>query len=173
MRFDLTITISVIVSALVTVGLFVFLHYVIEPKKERVRKKEEKLKNLYAPLFTMIITELVSVPVGVRNSRTEMALFTRRANEYSTDNDHFVKFVLDNSRYANMKLLFEIHNFVEAVMFEKQVTQREGNAMTFPIDNLVKVIVKDYNQLKKELKEEYDEEELITGIPNIIKKTRK
>ncbi|MED1478215.1 hypothetical protein COF81_19670 [Bacillus pseudomycoides] len=169
MKLDLTLSIAAIVTSTITLGLFLFSNYVIEPRKEKKRKKEEQLKNLYAPLFTMIITELVSVPIGVRNNQTEMVLFTDRSKEYCKNNSHFVKFALDNSRYASAKLLFELHKYVEDVMVEYHSPK---NPIIFPVDNLVRVIVKDYNQLRKELKEEYDTDELITGIPNVIKKTK-
>ncbi|MGR9632823.1 hypothetical protein ACU82A_00790 [Bacillus cereus] len=38
--------------------------------------------------------------------------------------------------------------------------------------NLVELTVKDYNQLRRELGMEYNEDELNTGIPDVIKEFR-
>ncbi|OSM09684.1 hypothetical protein BTH38_29350 [Bacillus toyonensis] len=181
MTVESTINLAAILTASTTWFIFIILHFVIEPRKEKKRIKEEKLKNLYAPLFTMIINELVSVPVGVRNTEKEMVTLTKTAEKFLADKDHFVNFVLNNSRYASTKLLFEIHSFVETVMLRKHYAELDdamkkqigSQTYVFPVDNLVKTIVKDYNQLRKELEEEYNEEELMTGVPEIIKQTKK
>ncbi|TPV44564.1 hypothetical protein [Bacillus dicomae] len=165
MKFDLTIPATVIS----TVTLFLILHYIIEPRKERKKKREERFKTLYAPLYTMIIAKLYdSKPIMKHHNCTDMMFWSKEKPKYLND-VYLIEFVLNNSAYASRDLLNAVHKYVEALAIEeihKTIVGYES------VDNLVKVVVKEYNQLKKERGEEFIQTELETGIPEFILKMR-
>ncbi|MED0990282.1 hypothetical protein [Bacillus nitratireducens] len=166
MKFDLNIPAAVISSVI----LFLILHYIIEPRKERQKKKQEQFKTLYAPLYTMIIAKLYdSKPIMENSDCTDMMFWSRDKPKYLND-EYLIEFVLNNSAYASRELLNAVHKYVEALCIEeinKKIVGYES------VDNLVKVIVKEYNQLKKERGEEFLKTELETGIPEFIQEMRK
>lgn len=165
MKFDLTIPATVIS----TVILFLILHYIIEPRKERKKKKEERFKSLYAPLYTMIVAKLYdSKPIMIKSDSTDMMFWSKDKPKYLND-EYLIEFVLNNSAYASRELLKVVHKYVEALCIEKidkKIVDYDS------VDNLVKVIVKEYNQLKKERREDFSKQELETGIPDFIMEMR-
>ncbi|WP_156289894.1 hypothetical protein [Oceanobacillus salinisoli] len=48
--------ISVIITAVITIVLFFFLHFIISPFNRRNELRKEKLKELYGPLYYLILT---------------------------------------------------------------------------------------------------------------------
>lgn len=47
--------ISIIITAIITIGLFFLLHFIITPINQRKELKKEKLKELYGPLYYLIL----------------------------------------------------------------------------------------------------------------------
>ncbi|WP_242223658.1 hypothetical protein [Bacillus cereus group sp. BfR-BA-01380] len=166
MSTELTIT-STVITSIIT---FLVLHFIIEPRKEKRRKREEKLKNLYAPLYTKLVTKLIEVPEAWRDQDADMILIKERELKQVKEKDQFVQFVLNNSRYASVELLEEIHKFVERVERERHFPTHNH---FISVDELVKVVVREYNKLKKGLGEDWDEKELNYGVPTFIEQSIK
>ncbi|PEO54217.1 hypothetical protein [Bacillus wiedmannii] len=162
MDFESTITISAIVSAVVTIVLFLIVQFVLEPAKEKKRKKDEKLKNLYAPLYTMTVAKLIETP---EEARIEYNFFLRGESK-NLNSEDYLQFILKNSRYASNDLLAKAHQFAEELARKRSYPTASGNAY-IEVGDLVRLIVKEYNQLKKDLKESPNENELKTGTPYI------
>lgn len=170
MKLDLTLSIAAIVTALTTSGLFFFLHYCIEPKKEARRKKSEKFKNFYAPLYLMINARLSLYIFNVEKNGSDVEkMYFSDIRSYGKaefiDNEYVIKFVLENSSYASTELLDELEYYIYDVSEMAETGERHKN--------LVEIIVKEYQQLRKELKMDYDEDALKTGIPKRIRSLRK
>ncbi|MBU5219422.1 hypothetical protein KQI67_22390 [Bacillus albus] len=159
MNVDIKI-ISAFISVIVSVLTFLIIHLYIEPKKAKRHFKMERLKNLYAPLYTIVVSRINFVrELGVAQNRI---LLGNSPNKKYLNREYMEKFILDNSGYASDEL---IKAFVD-------YTSSEGSISHEVTVNLVTVIVKEYNKLKKELNIEYDDAELNTGIPNVIKEFR-
>jgi hypothetical protein len=152
--------VSVLISATVAVLIAVLNHFIITPYKEKRSRKREQLKNLYAPLY------------GIINVRTKLVIEqSMRAKKLMLGNvgdieyqsrEYMEKFFLDKAGYSSNELLEAwIEYSSQIVGYKKETTEQ-----------LVITIVKEYNQLKKELNMPYNENELRTGIPESIKEYR-
>ncbi|PFB12668.1 hypothetical protein CN399_20805 [Bacillus cereus] len=168
MKLEMTLSLAAIITASTTWILFLISHFYLEPKKEKRKQREEKLKNLYAPLYTKIVTRLLEVPKAWRDQDKNMILYKSPEMKNYRENNHFVQFIISNSRYASVELLAEVHRYVVDVEYARTVP---SGIQFISVDKLVKVIVMEYNQVKKDLDEEWDEGELRDGIPTIIKKS--
>ncbi|MDF9523184.1 hypothetical protein P5815_21895 [Bacillus cereus] len=170
MKLDLTLSIAAIFTSLTTLGLFFFLHYCIEPKKEARRKKSEKFKNFYAPLYLMINARLSHYIFNLeKNGRDAEQMYFSDVQSYGKpafiDNAYVIRFVLENSSYASTELLDELEYYIYDVSEQLETGDRHKH--------LVEIIVKEYQQLRKELKMDYDEEALKTGFPKRIRSLKK
>ncbi|MEI2316481.1 hypothetical protein [Bacillus paramobilis] len=166
MKLDLTLSIAAIVTSVITLGLFAFLHYHIEPQKEERRKKSEKFKNFYAPLYMMINARLSLYFHSVeKNGRdVEQIFFDDAGSPEFIDNKYVISFILQNSSYASTELLDELEYYIYDVSQRGETGERHKN--------LVGTIVKEYQQLRKELGMDYDDDALKTGIPKRIRSLR-
>ncbi|MBT2576162.1 hypothetical protein J7E43_01675 [Bacillus sp. ISL-8] len=152
------------VTSIVTLGLFLLLHYVIEPRKEKKRKKSEQFKELYAPLYMIINARLGSLVMHGQKYGAEQLYFNNAGAPGIINDNYMIEFVLKNSSYASNELLYVLHIHI------RNVSEERYNFMD--LENLVKVIVKEYQQSRKELKLKYDEEELETGLPTKVREIR-
>jgi hypothetical protein len=179
---DTKITIPVIVTLLT----FLILHFFIDPRKEKKKWREDRFKNLYAPLYTIIISRLGAA--GLLNEVREGKEFYLGSGgeKGHIDNDYMIEFTLKNSAYASKDLLNAIHDYtyfitstrsiITSVSSNKERTKKEADDLkeasrkrVLYTKRLVTILVKEYNQLKKELNMNYDQEELETGIPEFLK----
>ncbi|MBH0345684.1 hypothetical protein BK731_00600 [Bacillus thuringiensis serovar muju] len=151
-------------TSIVTLGLFLLLHYVIEPRKEKKRKKSEQFKELYAPLYMIINARLGSLVMYGRKYGAEQLYFNNAGAPGIINDNYMIEFVLKNSSYASNELLSVLDIHIRNVSEERY--------KYIELENLVKVIVKEYQQLRKELKLKYDEKELETGLPTKVREIR-
>ncbi|MGR5996622.1 hypothetical protein ACT7DF_06215 [Bacillus cereus] len=148
------------VPAIVALGTFVLLHFVIEPRKERKRKRKEKFKELYSPLYMIINARLSLIRThGRRNGAKELYFSDAGSPPFINDN-YMIEFTLENSSYASFKLLNELDAYIRSCT-------ESGGGDHEKVEELIKIVVKEYQQLRKELKLEYDKSELETGIQNL------
>ena len=164
MKFELTLSITAIATSVVTLGLFLLLHYVIEPRKEKKRKKSEKFKELYAPLYMIINARLGSLVMHGQKYGAEQLSFNNAGAPGIINDNYMIEFALKNSSYASIELLHVLDIHIR--------NTSDGWYNHMDIEELVKVIVKEYQQLRKELKLKYDEKELETGIPTKVREIR-
>lgn len=164
MRVDTSLSIAAIVTSLITLGLFVFLHYYIEPRKEKRRKKGEKFKELYAPLYMMINARLSTVILHEQQKGAENLQFTNGGSEGFIDDDYMIEFALKNSSYASFELLWELDAYIRYAT--------AGKLTSLEYENLTKTVVVEYQQIRKDLGIEFDQKELETGIPTAIRHIR-
>ncbi|WP_235713329.1 hypothetical protein [Bacillus mycoides] len=164
MKFDLTLSMAAMVTSIVTLVLFLLLHYVIEPCKEKKRKKSEKFKELYAPLYMMINARLTTVILHEEQKGAENLHFTNGGSEGFIDDDYMIEFVLKNSSYASVELLWELDNY------NRYAT--DGTLTSLEYENLTKTVITEYQQIRKDLGLEYNEKELETGLPTAIRHIR-
>jgi hypothetical protein len=152
--------VSVFISASVALFIAVLNHFIITPYKERRNRKREQLKNLYAPLYGIInVRSKLVIELSMKSKK--LMLGNADNMEYQS-REHMEKFILDKAGYASNELLDAwIEYSSQLVGFKKETTER-----------LVFTVVKEYNQLKKDLNLPYNEEELRSGIPESIKEYR-
>lgn len=179
---DTKITIPVIVTLLT----FLILHFFIDPRKEKKKWREDRFKNLYAPLYTIIISRLGGA--GLLNAvRKGKEFYLGNGGEKGNiDDDYMIEFTLKNSAYASNDLLSAIHDYtyfitstssiITSLSDKKQRTPKEANDLKEALEKrrsytkrLVTILVTEYNQLKKELKMDYEQKALETGIPEFLK----
>lgn len=151
---------SVFVSATIALITFLILHFFIDPMKEKKKRKMEQYKNFYAPLYTIVITRL--------NSAKDFSLKHNRMALGHTDKkphlqpNFMEEFIIKNCGYASENLIDAFKDYATSIgAIEKDISE------TFTM-----TVVKDYNKLKKELKMNYNKEELETGIPEVLKEFR-
>ncbi|WP_226087468.1 hypothetical protein [Mesobacillus sp. S13] len=152
--------ISVLISGSVALFIAVLNHFIITPYKERKNRKREQLKHLYAPLYGIINVRVKLV--------IEMSMRAKKLMLGNVDNKEYQsgvfmeKFIIEKSGYCSDELLEAwIEYSSQFGEFKKETTER-----------LVVAVVKEYNQLKKDLNLPYNKEELKTGIPESIKQYR-
>ncbi|MEM5657278.1 hypothetical protein AAHB50_07140 [Bacillus toyonensis] len=132
-------------TVLTTIVTFVILHIIIEPYKARKRRRSEKLKNLYAPLYTMTVAKIRDYALYTKEFPNGKMVFSIKTKPHYLADEYIIEFLLNNSGYASKKLLFEIYGYVEAL----SKMELQGSSGFVYVDSLVKIIVKEYNQLKK------------------------
>ncbi|MDF9558753.1 hypothetical protein P5757_26535 [Bacillus tropicus] len=158
MEIDWKLTAPAIV-ALVT---FMLLHLFIEPRKEKKKKRKDKFKELYAPLYMMINARLYEcVMHGRQLGRINQMYFgSAGTNQGFIDDDYMIEFILKNSSHASVDLLNRLEQYIS--------NASEGAEDAEELKKLVVTVVKEYQQLRKELKIDYNKEELKTGIPDKV-----
>ncbi|MDZ4443485.1 hypothetical protein ORM30_23980 [Bacillus cereus] len=159
MSIDVKI-LSAFISVIVSVLTFLLIHLYIEPRKVKRNFIMEQYKNLYAPIYTMVLARLnIAKEVGwIGEGKFTLG---HRDSQDHLDRKAMEKLILNNSGYASIELINIFKDYTTSYKVPREVTF-----------DLVTTIVKEYNQLKKELKMEYNEDELKTGIPEIIKEFR-
>lgn len=153
---DATITISAIVSLLT----FIFLHFVIEPRKRKRLRLEESYKNFYAPLYSIVV-QRVGVAKSMQGKKDKLQLGrileNKKPIEFLED-DYMFKFIIDNSSFASVDILDEFFQY--ASLRFKLGSERKS-------ENFIKILTKEHANLRKSLGLDYDEQELKTGIPKL------
>jgi hypothetical protein len=76
--------------------------------------------------------------------------------------DFMEEFIIRNSGYASENLIAAF----------KDLASTDGPIDKDISERFTKTVVIDYNKLKKDLKIHYNKEELLTGIPEVIKELR-
>lgn len=148
---------SVFVSGLLTISLFLILHFIVMPVQERRRTKIEQLTKLYAPLYGLIMARL---EVGKEIIPDRLTLGSIKDHNFLTK-ESLDKFIYDNLGYGSMELI--------EVWAKYTSSNTIGHGLQ---EELVKTVVKDFNRLRKDLKIRHNPEELKTGIPESIKQFR-
>lgn len=159
MEFDWKFT----APAMVALATFLLLHLIIEPRKEKKKKRKEKFKELYAPLYMMINARLYScVMFGRQIGRIDELYFESAGTQHGfIDDDYMIEFILKNSSHASVDLLNRLEQYIS--------NASEGAEDAEELKKLVVTVVKEYQQLRKELKIDYNKEELKTGIPDKVR----
>lgn len=155
---------AAIISAGVAILIFIIGHFIIEPSKQRRRMKEERLKHLYGPVYGLMKAMAVAgkdqLPQAYEEHKT-MVYSTPR----SQDNLNILlmhKLILDNMGYASYDLGDQ---WVRYINYKSSTGHDELNELT-------RTIIREYNQLKKDIGLPYDEDELRTGYPEEYKELR-
>lgn len=151
---------SVMISASVGIFVAVLNHFIISPIKEKRNRKREQLKNLYAPLYSLICLRIFLVK-DLSLSSKKLQLGNVKGIDYHS-RSYMEQFILDRSGYCLTELTNAWINY----------SSQFGNFKKEYTEELVVATVKGYNQLKKELKMSYNKEELRTGIPDVINEYR-
>lgn len=146
----------------VVVALFVVLHFIVEPRKEKIKWKREQLTKFYAPLYATLNAQgdfWIRLQEMSGQERPDKLIFATRGDGPNyQDRDHLENFIYEHSGYANLDLLAAWTRHVSAP--DRCVSDADEKAFC-------KAIVAGYNQLRKELGLDYNEQELTTGIPEI------
>lgn len=148
---------SALISAAVALIIAFSNHFIIQPLKAKRRLKRDMLTDLYMPLYG-ILTARINLAKDECFEKGQIVLGNRSDDPYLKE--HFMEeFILNHAGYASQDLIFAWSNY-------------SYSADRWTTKILVKCIVKEYNQLLKELGRNYNKEELETGIPEIIKEFR-
>ncbi|RTR36247.1 hypothetical protein EKG37_01435 [Robertmurraya yapensis] len=150
--------ISAVISAGVALLIAVLNHFVITPIKEKKASKREKLKKLYAPLYSLVIAR-INISKAQSVIQKKIMLGTAKPSVW-LNSDFMNNLFLEQSGYASDQLIEEWVKYSGSM---KSLTTEAG-ARPFVVQ-----LVKDYNKLKKDLKLAYSKDELETGIPDILK----
>jgi hypothetical protein len=152
---------AALISAAVAFIILALNFFIIEPRKEKRNLRKEKLKNLYAPLYILLISQ------------------SKLAKSYNPQKSHMLFYYVKEedklmlSRTAIHKLVFAqigyaSNEFIELwTKYSSTIPQKDEN-----LHPLAVLAIKEYNQLKKDLNLPYDEQELKTGIPEHYKELR-
>ncbi|WP_144424650.1 hypothetical protein [Paenibacillus xylanivorans] len=146
------------VSALIAVTTFLILHFFIEPYKEKKRRKFDRLHILYSPLYALIVARAYLFETFNVPSKSPVVLGSIKDHEFLTK-EFTDKLMFDKSAYASTELLDAWGKYVSSIVKTPDEV----------VERFVKVAVKDYNELKKELGMDYDKEEYKTGLPKNIR----
>ncbi|MBH0156001.1 hypothetical protein IHV10_06440 [Fictibacillus sp. 5RED26] len=151
--------ISGLVSATVALLIAILNHFIITPIKENRERKRQQLKNLYAPLYSLLNTRINMVKdMSIKYNR--IMLGTRTDVKYF-NKEYMEIFLLENTGYASDELISVW------IRYSSSLTIDEKETIEF-----VQTVVKEFNQLKKDLGLSFNQQELITGIPEVIKEFR-
>jgi hypothetical protein len=154
-KIDIRI-ISVLISAGVALFIAILNHFVITPIKENRARKREKLKNLYAPLYSLVMTRVNLIKPQIVTSGRYM--LGGLSDSTWLNKEYMHKFFLEKAGYASNDMINAWISYSSAINPSQDITKR-----------FVFQLVKEYNQLKKELRLPYNKKELETGIPDILK----
>jgi hypothetical protein len=139
-----------IISATVAIFIFAFNHIFTFYSNKRSKRKtnlENRLKVLYTPLYLQIRVQ------SQIDSRYQMDLLPLDKRLPGYEFEDIDKLIKEQPQYASNEL-FE--KWTECVIYR-------GDSKLMQV--FAKEVVKEYNELKKELKLEFDEIELSTGFP--------
>ncbi|MGA9286786.1 MAG: hypothetical protein WBV93_00435 [Anaerobacillus sp.] len=147
---------SVLISASVSIVILLVKEFIFDSWKRNKERKREQLKNFYAPLYVIILGRIHLA------GRPSFGLSLGDTTDYFLSKDHMNDFLLNNAGYASDKLL-EIW-----IDYQSDFTPELSKSR-----NLIYQVVKEYNQLKKQLRQNYSKGELETGIPDQFKEYRR
>lgn len=150
---------TAVISALVTITLFVVLNFLLVPQQEKRKARQEQLNKLYAPVYGLLLAQL---EIGKNASVDRIILGGYGGHDFLTKLE-IDKMIYDNLGYASSNLIEAWAPFSARGKLPVSTELQE---------NLVMVVVKDYNELKKQLRLPYNAKELKTGIPEIVKYLR-
>ncbi|EFU42931.1 hypothetical protein PVOR_05750 [Paenibacillus vortex V453] len=152
--------ISAIISAVIAITIAVANHFIIEPIKEWRRWKKQQLANLYYPVYSLVVARLISTK---KVSIDKESFFWGSTDTFKImDKDTLHELILKNSGYASMELLEAWSEYIGAFPTpDAKLTSQ-----------FISVLTKDFNQLKKEIGHKFNQAELETGIPDVIKDLR-
>lgn len=146
-------------ASVVAILITMIIHFRIEPRKAEKKKKQQELLNLYGPLYVLVSSRINLV----RNKCLEQKRILLGSDP---DKKHLLRrnmerYMLKNAGYGSVKLMDAFVEYVSSDRPDEEVT-----------NEFVFTLVKEFNSLKKELDLPYNEEELKTGIPDVIKELR-
>ncbi|MEK4977190.1 hypothetical protein [Bacillus sp. FSL K6-6540] len=150
---------SVIISATVAIIIAVGNHFLVEPYKEKRRWKKQQLSNLYAPLYALMSAKMNLIKDQIISKNKLMIGSVEPSPLLSRD--YMNEFIMKNAGYGSMEFLEMWGKYISSLKPDDETTS-----------NLVKSILCDYNNLKKELGQEFNQVEIDTGIPEIVKELR-
>ena len=154
MDIDIRI-LAVIISALVSISIVLLKEFVFDGLKHRKEDKNERLKNFYAPFYSILLHRL---HFGVTTGSLTLG---SGSNHKFTAEEYMDDFIVKNAGYASEELLAAWIIRSNAFPPSPQMSR-----------DLISIAVKEYNDLKKQLKLEYSTEELKTGVPDMFKEFR-
>jgi hypothetical protein len=147
-------------TALISAGVALFIavlnHFIITPIKEKRANKRSKLKNFYAPLYSLVSSRLNLVKPQIVMKQQYM-LGSKSESKYF-NKEYMEMFFLERSGYASDELIKTWIELTSSLVPDPNKTKR-----------FINQLVKEYNQLKKELGMEYNKKGLQTGIPEVLK----
>ncbi|MFF2907690.1 hypothetical protein [Paenibacillus sp. NPDC057934] len=149
---------SAAVSAIVAVLTFLFLHLVIEPWKEKRRRRLEKLTHLYGPLYALIVARGHLSNEMSSSMRHKLNLGSIVGHPFLTK-EYTDKLIIEQSAYANTDLIDAWGKYVSY----------EGSKEGEIVEEFIRAAVKGYSALKKSLGMDYDKEEYRSGLPKIFR----
>jgi hypothetical protein len=138
------------ITGAVAIIIFVINHIItfcVNYHNKKKTKIENKLKALYSPLYLQIRVQSMS------DSRFDLEAVTLDTRRPGFGLEEIDKLLNENAIYASNEL---IEKWMEFVLYRFS----KGTGHNFAI-----IVVKEYNELRKKLKLEYDEIELATGFP--------
>lgn len=157
-NFDGTITLAVITS----IATFCLIHFVIEPIKRKKEYKKERLKSLYSPLYVLVSHKIVMGNHANKiNGRPTKIIFGGKNELDFTKDEYMIKFFMDKSSFASVELIDAFNDY-----YMKKLL---NDVQDLSAERIMKLVVKEYNQLRKDLKLDYSREELKTGELKILK----
>lgn len=147
-------------AAFISAGVALFIailnHFIVTPCKEKRARKRSRLNNLYAPLYSLVSTRLDLVKSDIVINGLYM-LGTKDGSKY-LNKEYTEMYFLERSGYASDEL-------IEAwIAYSGSLLPNQDKTKKFIFQ-----IVKEYNQLKKELRMNYNPRELETGVPEVLK----
>lgn len=146
---------SVIISASVAIFIAVLNHFIITPIKEKRSRKRERLKNLYAPLYGLVTARINLIKPQIETRKRIM--LGSLGDSAWLNSEYMDKLFIEKAGYAS-------NDLIEAwVNYSSVLPGTQKNASPFVIQ-----LVKEFNQLKKDLNLPFDYKELKTGIPKIL-----
>ncbi|MCA1319772.1 hypothetical protein LC085_07580 [Bacillus tianshenii] len=146
-----------IISALVAILISVINHFIVEPIKRKRQRKRDQLHNLYAPLYSLFNYRMEISITHIAQTQS-IKLGGIKGDEISSK-EYLTRLFMEKAGYASESLI-------------DHLTEYCGNINITPgmTDRLVRTTVKEYNQLKKDLKIPYNLAELETGFPELLAK---
>ncbi|UTR11056.1 hypothetical protein MM300_01605 [Evansella sp. LMS18] len=151
---------AVVISASVALIIAIGNHFIIEPIKAKRQWKRQQLTNFYAPSYGLTLAK-INIVKDFCLSKKRISLGTADTLKVLSK-DYFAEFIIKNSGYASPEFLNAWKDFIGKFPSPTEKETRE----------VVSVLVKDYNRLRKELGYTYNQKELDTGIPEILKELR-
>ncbi|MEI2396133.1 hypothetical protein [Paenibacillus phytohabitans] len=150
---------SAMISAAVAVLIFFILHFIVDPYKEKRKLTQERLQKLYSPLYALILARGRVYKDTMRTtSKDKLSLGSIKDHPFIT-REFMDKLIFENMAYASVELMDSWSSYVSRGSAPLEITV---------IENLIKISVRDFHKLRKELRLDYDKTELETGIPQLF-----
>jgi len=144
-------------SAVVALAVFLILHFFIEPRKENRKLAQERLNKLYGPMYSLIIARYNLAGRFLE----EVTLGSIKDHRFLTK-EHMDDFFLENSGYASTELIHVWGKYASNDMLELET-----------IHDMIKTVVREYNELRKYLNMDYDIDAIQDGFPQMMRERLK